>query len=56
MESLQFSPKISRTQQKYTNETNPFSVDDFLKEFETFDCNRGFDDETGKEIFDNDCL
>jgi hypothetical protein len=32
-----------------------FNIDRFLEEFNEHDCNRGFDEDTGEEIVDEEC-
>lgn len=48
---------ISNSKMKKIEEIKPtFDIERFLKEFDDFDCNIGFDEDTGEEIHNEECL
>lgn len=50
-----FIPRDKEKVVKEDENKESFNVDAFLKEFDSFDCNRGFNEDTEEEIQDDKC-
>ena len=55
--SKELTNVVTISKEQIEKENNPsFDIERFLKEFDNFDCNIGYDEETGEEIHNQECL